>query len=131
MTEICGLSVTPIPVNHVVPTMGLIVSEGDASVIFTSDTYVTDRIWQAAREIEGLKAVFVDVSFPNEMEELAAASKHFTPKSLAADLKKLNRDVEIYAVHIKPSNREQVISQLGQLTNPAVHVAQIGLVYEW
>jgi cAMP phosphodiesterase len=130
-TEICGLSVTPIPVNHVVPTVGLIVRDDDASVVFTSDTYVTDEIWRAAREVEGLKAVFVDVSYPNEMEELAAASKHFTPQSLSADLKKLGREVEIYAVHIKPSNRDQVISQLGELADPAVRVAQIGLVYEW
>lgn len=128
--EICGLSVTPIPVNHVVPTVGLVVRDGDASVVFTSDTYVTDEIWRAAREVEDLKAVFVDVSYPNEMEELAAASKHFTPQSLAADLKKLGREVEIYAVHIKPTNRDQVISQLSQI-DPAVRVARIGLVYEW
>ena len=94
---------TPIPVNHVVPTVGLIVRDGDASVVFTSDTYVTDAIWQAAREVESLKAVFVDVSYPNEMEELAAASKHFTPQSLSSDLKKLGREVEVYAVHIKPA----------------------------
>jgi ribonuclease BN (tRNA processing enzyme) len=123
--------VTPIPVNHVVPTVGLIVQDGDAGVVFTSDTYVTDAIWRAAREVESLKAVFVDVSYPNEMEELAAASKHFTPRSLSSDLKKLGREVEIYAVHIKPSNRDQVVGQLGELADPPVRVAQIGLVYEW
>ena len=131
MTEISGLEFTPIPVNHVVPTAGLIVRDGDDSVVFTSDTYITDEIWEAAREVEGLRAIFVDVSYPNEMEELAAASKHLTPQSLAADLKKLGRDVEIFAVHIKPSHRDLVVAQLSKLSDPAVRVAEIGRVYEW
>jgi cAMP phosphodiesterase len=129
--SIGGVTVKPIPVNHVVPTAGLILGDGRASVAFTSDTYTTDEIWRAAREVEGLKAIFVDVSYPNEMEELAAASKHLTPQSLASDLRKLEREVEILAVHIKPSHRDQVISQLGLLSDPRVRVAEIGRVYEW
>ena len=131
IAEICGLKITPIPVNHVVPTAGLIVRDGSAGVVFTSDTYVTDEIWEAAREVEGLRAIFVDVSYPNEMEELASASKHLTPQSLASDLKKLGRDVEVYAVHIKPSHRDLVVSQLSKLSSPRVSVAEIGRVYEW
>ena len=131
LTEICGLKITPISVNHVVPTAGLIVRDAGTSVVFTSDTYITDEIWEAAREVEGLRAIFVDVSYPNEMEQLAAASKHLTPQSLAADLKKLGRDVEILAVHIKPSHRDLVVSQLSKLSNPPVRVAEIGRVYEW
>ena len=129
--KVCGLTVRPIPVNHVVPTVGLIVSDGKVSILFTSDTYVTDEIWRTARAVDNLKAIFVDVSYPNELEELAAASKHYTPQSLASDLTKLGRDVEIYAVHIKPSNREQVMRQLSRLDRPAVSVAQIGHIYNW
>lgn len=129
--EIAGTSITPIPVNHVVPTVGLLLQDDGASVMFTSDTYVTDEIWQVASEASGLKAVFVDVSYPNELEGLAIASKHLTPQALASDLKKLDRDVEVYAVHIKPTNREQVIRQLTELGNPRIRVAEIGRVYEW
>jgi cAMP phosphodiesterase len=102
-----------------------------AAVVFTSDTYSTDEIWEAAREAEHLKAVFVDVSFPNELGELAAASKHLTPELLAVELKKLNREVEVYAVHIKPTNRKEVIQQIAALGNPRVSVAEIDRVYEW
>ncbi len=129
--EIAGLRVTPIPVNHLVPTIGLLVEDDGAAVIFTSDTYVTDEIWQRGRESEELKAVFVDISFPNELGKLAADSKHLTPELLAGELKKLNRDAEVFAVHIKPTNRDQVIHQLGLLDNPLVSVAEIGRVYEW
>lgn len=129
--NIAGIDVTPIPVNHLVPTFGLLVQNETAAVVFTSDTYTTDEIWSAAKEIENLKAVFVDVSFPNEMAELAQASKHLTPELLADELKKLDREVEVYAVHIKPTNRDDVITQIAALTGPPVSIGEIDHVYEW
>ncbi len=128
---IAGIDVTPVPVNHLVPTFGLLVQNEASAVVFTSDTYTTDEIWQTARDNEHLKAVFVDVSFPNEMAELAEASKHLTPELLASDLKKLGREVEVYAVHIKPTHREQVIQQISALANPPVSIGEIDRVYEW
>jgi cAMP phosphodiesterase len=129
---IAGLDLMPVAVNHIVPTVGAIVQDDGAAVIFTSDTYTTDEIWSRANDVDNLKAIFVDVSYPNELEGLAAASKHLTPQSLAVDLKKLNRqDVEVYAVHIKPTNRDQVIEQLSLLERPAVSVARIGWEYQW
>lgn len=129
--EINGIRVTAVPVNHVVPTVGLKLQDQHVSVIFTSDTYVTDEIWDLARETETLKAIFVDVSYPNEMENLAAASKHLTPQSLASELAKVKRAVEVFATHIKPGKREQVLRQLGELKSPPVFAAEIGRVYEW
>ena len=129
--EIHGVSVTAVRVNHVVPTVGLKLQDHQAAVIFTSDTYITDEIWDLARETEQLRAIFVDVSYPNELESLAAASKHLTPQSLASELAKLKRSVEVYATHIKPVMRHQVLWQLGELKRPPVSVAEIGRVYEW
>jgi cAMP phosphodiesterase len=129
--EISGLRVTPIPVNHVIPTCGMMLQDESSTVIFSADTYATDELWEVASQQQNLKAIFVDVSYPNELEKLAIASKHFTPQSLADDLKKLKREVDIYAVHIKPSNRYQVIEQLRALNNPRISVAEIGRVYQW
>ena len=126
-----GFKITPVPVNHTVPTAGLVVENESAAVIFTSDTYTTDEIWETAHSVKQLKAIFVDVSFPDEFGELAAASKHLTPALLAEELKKLNRDVEIYAVHIKPSNRDEVIRQLGMLKDARILIGEINRVYEW
>lgn len=129
--EIDNLSVTPVSVNHIVPTVGLIVQDTDAAVVFTSDTYVTDEIWEKARRVEQLKAVFVDVSFPDELAKLAADSKHLTPRLLASELDKLDREVQVFAVHIKPTNRSEVIRQLDALNNPMISVAELGRDYEW
>ncbi|HET9531692.1 MAG TPA: 3',5'-cyclic-nucleotide phosphodiesterase [Blastocatellia bacterium] len=129
--DVGGLAVTPIPVNHIVPTVGLVVQSDGAAVTFTSDTYVTDELWEVARKAEDLKAVFVDISFPNELAKLAADSKHLTPRLLEGELKKLDRDVEVYAVHIKPTNRDEVIRQLHELGNDSIQVGEINRVYEW
>lgn len=129
--SIAGFDVTPIPVNHIVPTVGLLVANESATVLFTSDTYTTDEIWQAAVAAKNLKAVFVDVSYPNEMSELAETAKHLTPELLAVDLKKLDREVEVYAVHIKPTNRDTVISQIAALGDSRVSIGEIDRDYVW
>lgn len=129
--EITGVRVTPVPVNHVVPNIGLIIEDEGAAVVFTSDTYCTDDIWVTAKACERLKAVFVDVSYPNELGWLAEASKHLTPELLARELEKLDRDVEVYAVHIKPTNRKDVIRELGELNMAKVGVGEINRTYEW
>src|SRR5262249_43329725 len=111
--------------------VGLILEDDHTAVVFTSDTYSTDEIWEAARERKHLKGVFVDVSYPNELGWLAEASKHLTPELLAADLRKLDRDVAVYAVHIKPSNRDQVVRELRELNMPKVRVGEIDHEYEF
>lgn len=129
--SIAGFDVTPIPVNHIVPTVGLLVANESATVLFTSDTYTTGEIWKAAGAAQNLKAVFVDVSYPNEMNELAEAAKHLTPELLAVDLKKLDREVDVYAVHIKPTNRDTVISQIAGLGDARVSIGEIDREYVW
>jgi cAMP phosphodiesterase len=129
--SIAGMKFTPVPVNHAVPTVGLIVEDERATLAFTSDTYVTDEIWREAAAATNLKAVFVDVSYPNELIELAEASKHLTPELLELELAKLDREVEILVVHIKPMNRADVISQLMELDRPGISVGEINRIYQW
>jgi cAMP phosphodiesterase len=129
--KLAGLSITPIPVNHTVPTVGMVVEDDHAAVIYSSDTYVTDELWEVANATQRLRAIFVDVSYPNELEELAKVSRHLTPQSLGSELKKLKCDAEIHCVHIKPVLRAQVIRQLDALRHPRVFVAEIGKTYHW
>ena len=126
-----GLCIAPISVNHTVPTAGLLLEEDQAAVIYTSDTYVTDQLWEVANRTQNLKAIFVDVSYPNELESLAAAARHLTPQSLGSELVKLKREAEIHCVHIKPGHRDEVLLQLTALQNPRICVAEMGRVYQW
>jgi len=126
-----GLRVTPIPVHHTVPTCGMMVADDAATVVFSGDTYKTDELWERASNEENLKAIFVDVSYPNELEWLAQTSGHFTPQALAADLQKLTRAAQIFPYHIKATNREQVIEQLHALNDPRIIITEIGRLYEF
>ena len=129
--KLAGLSVTAVPVNHTVPTVGILVEDEQAAVIYSSDTYVTDELWAVANATQRLKAIFVDVSYPNELEELAGVSRHLTPQSLGLELKKLKCEPEIHCVHIKPVHRGKVVRQLEALRHPRVFVAEIGKTYQW
>ena len=44
-----GLSVTPVAVDHIVPTYGYIVTDGRINSVFGADSGPTERIWQLAQ----------------------------------------------------------------------------------
>jgi hypothetical protein len=127
--EVEGLRVTPVYTNHTVPTIGLAIEDGTSSAIFTSDTYHTEEIWHLANRVPNLRAVFVDVSYPNELEQLASDSKHLTPQGLAIEMDKMDRQVQVYAVHLKPQSRERIIEQLKALDRRNIAVGEISREY--
>ncbi len=43
-----GVSILPVPVHHVVPTLGFVITETSKSVVIASDTGPTDALWHAA-----------------------------------------------------------------------------------
>ncbi len=110
------LEVIPVPVNHTVPTVGYIVKDKGAALLYSGDTYQTEEIWSLGRTIPELKAVFLELSFPDELEKLAKKSKHLTPSLFLKEFQKLNRpDVSLYAYHMKPAYRNQIEEQISKL----------------
>jgi cAMP phosphodiesterase len=126
------LQVTAIPVSHSVPTVGLIISDGTSTVAFSSDTAKTDNFWTAVNSEKSVDALFIESSFPNSMTQLAEASYHLTPRTLLEELAKLERqDLDILAVHIKPTFRKEVIEELNALNITNLRVMKPGIVYEF
>src|SRR5262249_54936050 len=126
-----GLKITPIVVSHTVLTHGMIVEDDRVALLFTSDTGSTDHIWQMANECENLRAVFIDVSFPNRLTELARISCHHSPATFLEELPKLKSKAQIFAVHLKAAHHEEVERELAALKNPRIKVAEIGRDYEF
>lgn len=106
--EVDGIQFTPVPVNHIVPTVGYIVEQDGSSVLYTSDTGPTERIWELANNLSSLKAVIIETSFDNSLEKLARLSLHFTPSLLSEELKKLKKDVPVFLYHIKPPYAKKI-----------------------
>lgn len=107
------VTLKPIALNHTVPTCGYVIKKEKLSVIYATDTFVSERLWEEVNSDLEIGSVVIDVSFPSEMEELAVASKHLTPRFLKEELTKLNRDdVSIYVIHIKPNYQKEVEREL-------------------
>jgi cAMP phosphodiesterase len=130
--KVAHLTMTAVPVNHIVPTIGLVVSDQSGAVAFSSDTAETDQLWDVINKAKGLKALLIEASFPNDMAKLAEVSRHFTPASLNEELKKLTHNgLDILAVHLKPTYREKIIEELEQLKISKLHVMEPGKTYTW
>jgi ribonuclease BN (tRNA processing enzyme) len=130
--KIAHLKVTAVSVNHIVPTVGLLVSDGKSTVAFSSDTAETDEFWNVINRAPHIDALLIEASFPDSMARLAEVSRHFTPASLRRDLSKLNHNgLDILAVHIKPAYRQMVMDELKALNIPKLGVMEPGRTYNW
>lgn len=127
------LTLTPIPVNHTVPTCGFLVEErGGGAVLFTSDTGPTHEIWEWANRSENLAALIVEVSFPTRLQRVADVSLHLTPATLARELAKLRREVPVYLYHLKPRHLEELRAELAKTSFPhPVEELQQGKTYRF
>ena len=112
------LEITAIPVSHIVPTTGFVLRQGGSSLIFTSDTGPTDRIWEVANATPDLAAIITECSFPNRLQAVADVSRHLTPRTLAGELAKLERRVPVLIYHLKPPYVEELRAELAAAELP-------------
>jgi cAMP phosphodiesterase len=116
--ELDGMKITPIEMNHIVPTAGFIVEKESDAFALSSDTYITDKFWQVINENQKISKVLVEVSFESVLDGLAKVSKHLTPHLLDEELNKLSRDdLEIFIYHIKEASYNQVQKELKEFPN--------------
>jgi cAMP phosphodiesterase len=128
-SRVNGLSITPIPVDHPVPTMAHVVDDGTAAIVISTDSGPTSELWRVASEIPRLRAVFLGASFPDEEAGLARVAGHLTPIDVDRELAKIPAGVAVFAVHIKPGHRDAVIAELRALGRPNLAIGQGGRDY--
>ena len=125
------LRITPVRVNHVVPTVGYVIRDGESAVIFGGDSGPTNRLWEVAHHTEGLRAVFLEASFPNSLGGLASSSCHLTSEMFAREVAKIPKGVTIVAVHVKVRYHDHVIRELQSLQLPNLVIGECERVYEF
>ena len=127
-TKVLGYDVTAVPVNHTIDCSGFIISDQNSAVGFSGDTGPTDRLWELLSETPNLKALLMEVSFPNREQKLAAASGHHTPQTLIADLAKLDapQDLPTMLYHMKPPFQSEVEKECAKLAGLNLHVLKLG-----
>ena len=129
--EIDGLVVTPVELNHVIPTLGFIVDDGTSAVAFVSDTAPTEAVWDHIRKNPRISAVFLEAAFPNSMAWLAEKAKHLTPKSFHEEYSRIGRRLPVVAVHIKPAFYNTVVRELQELNLGELVISQPNQIYQY
>ena len=123
------LWVTPVPVEHTVPSAGYVIHDGETGFLYTGDTGPTARLWQVAREMRGLKALIVETAFPNRLHGLARVSGHLTPEMLQREIDKMPPDIPIWIFHIKPQLFQETAEQLATIDPTRIHTLEQGKTY--
>jgi ribonuclease BN (tRNA processing enzyme) len=124
-----GYTVLSAMVDHGVPAYGyLIENTAKVAMVYTGDTGPTEKLWKLMGD-HRVKALIIEVSFPDEMLELALASGHLTPSLLATEMQKMSVLPErIYIAHLKPFHRDTIISQIARLNHLPIKVLEDGMV---
>jgi ribonuclease BN (tRNA processing enzyme) len=102
----------PLPVNHVVPACGLHVATRAGSLVFSGDTTHSDAFVAALNAIPDLRHLIIETSFENDLVDIAKASKHHWPDSLAAELRGLKVRPQVWITHLKPGNEAAIMNEL-------------------
>ncbi len=110
--ELQGRVFEMIPVNHIVPTVGYRIQAPSGGVLaFSGDTTTNDSFWEALNAHERLDHLIVEAAFVDALEELSLKSRHYCPKLLGADLKKLRHRPKIYITHNKPASEAAIFEE--------------------
>ena len=112
-----GFSVTAFPVNHTVETMAYLIESGESSIMIAGDTGPTEEIWRIMQRKKNLRALFLETSFPNDMQSIADLAGHLTPSSMERELEKLGpASPEIFLYHLKPQYCEAIAREIASLS---------------
>lgn len=126
-TQVGDFEVTAIAVSHTIDTAGFLVRGRAGALAYSGDTGPTDRLWEVLNQAPDLKALLVEVSFPNQQQRLATVSGHHTPQTLAVDLAKLRsaQATPTFLYHMKPAFQAEVERECAALRNLNLEVPRL------
>ena len=100
------------------------VAKPGCAVVFSGDTAPTDCIWETARRVRNLKAIFLELSFSDRQLDVARESKHMTPGLVAKELEKMPPRVPVYLYHMKPPSLARSRREIADLREPRLKLLE-------
>lgn len=101
-----------VDVMHTVPSLGFTVQNSGGVFAVSGDTKTNETLWPVLNACDDLKVLVIEVSFPDEMRDLAIDAGHYTPQSLTADLARLHHEPEIWLTGMKPGEEGRILEQV-------------------
>lgn len=116
-------------VNHTVASYGYIIEDVNGkAVVYTGDTGPTEKLWERMSR-HNVKALIIEISFPDSMRDLALKTGHLTPSLLEGEIGKMEKVPErIYITHLKPQYRKDIERGLKKIKRPAIAILNDGTV---
>ncbi len=122
---------TPVPANHVVPACGIHITTTGGSFVFSGDTTHSEGLIHTINALPDLRHLIIETSFENALKEVALASKHHWPESLARELGQLESRPQVWITHLKPGNEDAIMKELQSLAPDwNLQAAQQGQIIE-
>jgi hypothetical protein len=84
-----------------------------------------------ANSTPNLRALCIETSFDNSLQDVADVSLHLTPRTLQLELRKLHRRVPILLHHLKPPCIARIQDEVERLGHPDVAYLEQGREYEF
>ncbi len=127
--QVGAYTVQSIPVSHPVESCAFVVSQGGSSMAMSGDTGPTTELWQVLNGVKDLKALLLETSFPNALQDLADLSGHLTPHTVQLELAKFQRNgTSVMLYHLKPAFVSQLKRELAHLP---VEILELGDTFEF
>jgi cAMP phosphodiesterase len=101
-----------IDVMHSVPSLGYTVQNSSGAFAVSGDTKTNETLWPVLNACRNLKLLVIEVSFPNELEQLANDSGHYCPRTLTRDLARLEHSPDIWLTGMKPGEENRILEQM-------------------
>ncbi len=101
-----------VDVMHSVPSLGFTVQNSGGAFAVSGDTKTNETLWPVLNACKSLKVLVIEVSFPNEMEQLANEAGHYCPRTLTRDLERLRHEPQIWLTGMKPGEEDRILAQV-------------------
>lgn len=103
-----------LPAEHPSPTAGYFIADHQSSFAFTGDTGINHGLWPIINRLQP-QLLFIDVSFTDDMDELAKLSGHLTPLQLVQQLPQLKSPTKIMITHLKPGFEQAIMDSFSSM----------------
>ena len=111
-----GISIRAEKVDHNIEAVGYIIRSDRGHIVYTGDTGPTEHIWEVCNTLDNVLGVFIECSFPNELQELANLCGHLTPQTMALELQKLKeQNCPVFVFHMKPQYLKTIQEEIDAL----------------
>jgi ribonuclease BN (tRNA processing enzyme) len=115
--EVAGRRIEVLEARHSVPACGFAVhatASGRGAWVFSGDTGPNPAFWDRLAQFP-VAHIVIETAFSESECQIARASGHHCPSTLAAELARAPADARIYITHIKPGEIDAVMAGLRAL----------------